>query len=164
MNWNNLEFYNVMEYASFFYEKLFKSLKFLTKIINRSSKILNFDHFGSVNLEWRTTHVENFLSQNLQYFLGFRYILNITQAKQLYKLIVYNFYPAISYRRVRKESDDLSHTVTRYGPQSVAWRKWDWTSAKLRFYSTQKNKNQPTVRFSAGDHQAGERFCANSKY
>ena len=89
MNWNNLEFYNVMEYASFFYEKLFKSLKFLTKIINRSSKILNFDHFGSVNLEWRTTHVENFLSQNLQYFLGFRYILNITQAKQLYKLIVY---------------------------------------------------------------------------
>ena len=35
-------------------------------------------------------------------------------------LLLNNFYPVISYRRVRKEkeSDELLHT--RYGPQSVA--------------------------------------------
>ena len=28
--------------------------------------------------------------------------------------------PVISYRGVQKEGDDLSYTVARYGPQSVA--------------------------------------------
>ena len=28
--------------------------------------------------------------------------------------------PVILYRRVQKEGDDLSYTIARYGPQSVA--------------------------------------------
>ena len=45
-----------------------------------------------------------------------------------------NFYPVMPYRRVRKESDELlyilvivylhEYLVTRYGPRSVAQRKW----------------------------------------
>ena len=35
-------------------------------------------------------------------------------------LLVNNFCPVVSYRRVQEESDELLHTVARYGPQSAA--------------------------------------------
>ena len=37
-------------------------------------------------------------------------------------LLLNNFYPVTSYRRVQEESDELSYTVTRYGPRSVSQR------------------------------------------
>ena len=51
------------------------------------------------------------------------YISSITQVKRIINLLpLDNFYPAISYRRVRNESGELLYMVlvTRYGPQSVA--------------------------------------------
>ena len=41
-------------------------------------------------------------------------------------LLLNHFYPAISHRRVQKESDEFLCTVlvTRYGPRSVASATW----------------------------------------
>ena len=64
-----------------------------------------------------------FFAPKLQYFLSFKYIslysnilsawVAITQAKQIINLLLLsnNFYLAISYRRVRKEIDELLYTV-----------------------------------------------------
>ena len=55
--------------------------------------------------------VVNLFVPKLQYFLSFRYILSITQTKQIINLLLHNnFYPVI-YRRVQKESDELLYTV-----------------------------------------------------
>ena len=54
-------------------------------------------------------------------------VSSITQAKQIINLLLLNnFYPVVSYRRVQKKSDEtvVYGLVTRYGPQSVARGKW----------------------------------------
>ena len=71
---------------------------------------------SSDDLEWL-----NFLPQNCNIFSQFQVYLSKASNKFV-KLLLNNFYPVMSRRRVRKESDELLCTVlvTRYGPQSVA--------------------------------------------
>ena len=76
--------------------------------------------FSFVNiLRW------NFLSQNCNIFSVLSIFTTITQPRQIIMLLLLNnFCPVISCRRVQKESDELEFVVyglvTRYGPQSVA--------------------------------------------
>ena len=62
---------------------------------------------------WLTSRdVENFFSPKIATFSQFQVRLNVAQAKQMISsLLLSNFYPVISYRRVQKESDELSCTA-----------------------------------------------------
>ena len=77
-------------------------------------------------LEWRATHVENFLSQ-IATFSQFHVYLNVTQAKRMTSwLLLDSFHPAISYRREfkrnRKRRIIVYGSVTRYGPRTSCQR------------------------------------------
>ena len=64
-----------------------------------------------------------FFVPKIAIFSQFQVYLSIIQAEQTINLLLlHNFYPVISYRRIQKDSDELLYRVlvTRYGPQSVA--------------------------------------------
>ncbi|CAD1469530.1 unnamed protein product, partial [Heterotrigona itama] len=76
----------------------------------------------------------------------FRVYSNITQVKQIINLLLLtnNFYPAISYRLIQKESDELLlyGLVTRYGPRTSGQLKGNNFYPAISYQPIQKESDE----------------------